>query len=87
MSIPYITVDKYGRVTSISNKTYTAKNTTYTLAGLMGSTAIGKSTKPIYWTGSAFAGISSYEGKSATAGIADKISDLTSSDNASSTDV
>lgn len=30
MDVPYITVDKYGRVTSISNKTYTAKNTTYT---------------------------------------------------------
>ena len=30
MNVPYITVDKYGRVTSISNKTYTAKNTTYT---------------------------------------------------------
>lgn len=29
MNVPYITVDKYGRVTSISNKTYTAKNTTY----------------------------------------------------------
>ena len=30
MNVPYITVDKYGRVTSISNKTYTAKNTQYT---------------------------------------------------------
>ena len=29
MNIPYITVDTYGRVTSISNKVYTAKNTTY----------------------------------------------------------
>ena len=27
MSVPYITVDDYGRVTSISNKTYTAYNT------------------------------------------------------------
>jgi len=33
----------------------------------MGSTAIGSSTKPVYWTGSAFAGISSYEGNAATA--------------------
>lgn len=31
MSVPYITVDKYGRVTSIENKTYTAKNNTYTI--------------------------------------------------------
>lgn len=30
MSVPYITVDTYGRITSIANKTYTAKNTTYT---------------------------------------------------------
>ena len=32
MSVPYITVDSYGRITAISNKTYTAKNdnTTYT---------------------------------------------------------
>jgi hypothetical protein len=30
MNVPYITVDAYGRVTSISNKVYTAKNTTYT---------------------------------------------------------
>lgn len=29
MSVPYITVDTYGRITSISNKTYTAKNNTY----------------------------------------------------------
>ena len=29
VNIPYITVDKYGRVTSISNKAYTSKNTTY----------------------------------------------------------
>ena len=29
MNVPYITVDTYGRVTSISNKTYTSKNTTY----------------------------------------------------------
>lgn len=36
MSIPYITVDKYGRVTAASNKTYTAKNyypTTFTWTG------------------------------------------------------
>lgn len=29
MNVPYITVDSYGRVTSISNKVYTSKNTTY----------------------------------------------------------
>lgn len=43
MSVPYITVDTYGRVTAIANKTYTSKNTTYSAAtqsanGLMSST-------------------------------------------------
>lgn len=40
---------------------------TYTLSGLVGSSAIGSSTKPIYWNGSAFVGITSYEGNAATA--------------------
>lgn len=31
MNVPYITVDAYGRVTSISNKVYTAQNSTYTV--------------------------------------------------------
>ena len=30
INIPYITVDAYGRITSISNKVYTSKDTTYT---------------------------------------------------------
>lgn len=30
ISVPQITVDDYGRVTGIANKTYTSKNTTYT---------------------------------------------------------
>lgn len=33
----------------------------------IGTTAIGSVTKPVYWTGSAFAAISSYEGTAATA--------------------
>lgn len=45
----------------------TDNNNTYTLAGLMGSSAKGSSTKPIYWTGSAFNTITSYEGNAATA--------------------
>lgn len=39
MNVPYITVDKYGRVTSITNRVYTAKNTTYT--GANGVTVSG----------------------------------------------
>lgn len=40
------------------------ENTTYTLAGLMGSSAKGSATQPIYWTGSAFANTSYTLGKS-----------------------
>ena len=39
-------------------------NNTYTLGGLMGSTAIGGTTQPIYWTGTAFANTSYTLGKS-----------------------
>lgn len=42
---------------------------TYTLSGLVGSSTIGSSTKPVYWNGSAFVGITSYEGNAATATI------------------
>jgi hypothetical protein len=34
---------------------YKDTNTTYTLAGLMGSSAKGSATQPVYWTGSAWA--------------------------------
>lgn len=39
-------------------------NTTYTLGGLMGSSAKGSATQPIYWTGSAFANTTYTLGKS-----------------------
>ena len=49
VNIPYITVDAYGRVTGISNKVYTAKNTTYTPASATplanGTAAVGTSAK------------------------------------------
>ena len=44
--------------------TIAATDTTYTLGGLMGSTAIGSTTQPIYWTGTAFANTSYTLGKS-----------------------
>lgn len=61
--------DAKGHITGL---TYTAQkikdtNTTYTLAGLMGSTEKGSETKPIYWDGSKFDIITSYEGNAATA--------------------
>lgn len=40
---------------TINGTSLSLTNSTYTLAGLMGSTAIGSTTEPIYWTGTAFA--------------------------------
>lgn len=64
IKVPAITVDKYGHITSLSEHTYTSKDTTYTLGGLMGSTAKGSTTQPIYWTGTAFENTSYTLGKS-----------------------
>lgn len=43
---------------------YKDTNNTYTLAGLMGSTAKGSTTNPVYWDGTAFKTITSYGGTS-----------------------
>ena len=64
IKVPQITVDKYGHITSVAEKTYTSKDTTYTLAGLMGSTVKGGTTQPIYWNGTAFANTTYTLGKS-----------------------
>jgi YD repeat-containing protein len=61
------TYDANGHITGSQDRTITLSQTTYTIAGLMGSTAKGSSTLPIYWTGTAFSTISSYQGNSATA--------------------
>ena len=55
--------DENGHVEKINVKTITLPE--YTLAELMGSTAKGSATLPIYWTGSAWATITSYEGTAA----------------------
>lgn len=39
----------------------------------IGTTAIGSSTQPVYWTGAAFGAITSYEGNAATATTASKL--------------
>ena len=62
-----IKYDAYGHITGSQDREITLSQTTYTIAGLMGSTAKGSSTLPIYWTGTAFSTISSYQGNSATA--------------------
>ena len=57
MSVPLITVDAYGRVTNITNQTYTAKNTTYTIPTALKNpnslTVYGNTTKCFDYDGSA----------------------------------
>ncbi len=56
-----------------------------TLASLMGSSAKGNTTTPVYWTGSAWATCTAFENARVnSAASADKITNLTSTDQASS---
>lgn len=50
-----------------------ATTATNALINLNGSATKGSATVPIYWTGSAWATITSYSGKASTAGTADKV--------------
>jgi len=54
-----IKYDAYGHITGSQDRTITLSQTTYTLAGLMGSSAKGSTSLPVYWTGSAFNTINS----------------------------
>ena len=67
ITVTDIKYDANGHITGSQDRTITLSQTTYTIAGLMGSTAKGSSTLPIYWTGTAFSTISSYQGNAATA--------------------
>lgn len=58
-AVDEITRDENGHVEKINIKTVTLPE--YTLAGLMGSTAKGSATLPVYWTGSAWATITSID--------------------------
>lgn len=75
-AVDSISRDENGHVEKINVKTITLPE--YTLAGLMGSTAKGSATLPVYWTGSAWATITSYSGKASTAGTADKVANALS---------
>lgn len=75
-AVDSISRDENGHVEKINVKTITLPE--YTLAGLMGSTAKGSATLPVYWTGSAWATITSYGGKASTAGTADKVANALS---------
>lgn len=59
--------DAQGHITGSTDRTITLSQTTYTLAGLMGSTAKGSATQPVYWNGSAWTNTTHTLGKSVPA--------------------
>lgn len=59
-----IKYDAQGHITGSTDRTITLSQTTYTLAGLMGSTAKGSATQPVYWNGSAWTNTTYTLGKS-----------------------
>lgn len=64
--------DAQGHITGSTDRTIKLSQTTYTLAGLMGGSAKGSTNLPVYWDGTKWEAITSYGGKAATAGTADK---------------
>lgn len=62
-----IKYDAQGHITGSTDRTITLSQTTYTLAGLMGSTAKGSATQPVYWNGSAWTNTTHTLGKSVPA--------------------
>ena len=86
IKVGYITSGKNYKVQlDASNNAYVNvpwTDTTYTLAGLMGSTAKGSTTQPIYWNGSEFANTTYTLGAACAKGVTDNSSnaDVTSSD-------
>lgn len=56
--------DAQGHITGSTDRTITLSQTTYTLAGLMGSAAKGSATQPVYWNGSAWTNTTYTLGKS-----------------------
>lgn len=65
--------DAQGHITGSTDRTIKLSQTTYTLAGLMGGSAKGSANLPVYWDGTKWEAITSYGGKAATAGTADKV--------------
>lgn len=59
--------DAQGHITGSIDRTITLSQTTYTLAGLMGSTAKGSATQPVYWNGTAWTNTTHTLGKSVPA--------------------
>ena len=59
-----IKYDAQGHITGSTDRTIKLSQTTYTLAGLMGSTAKGSATQPVYWNGTAWTNTTYTLGKS-----------------------
>ena len=67
ITVTDIKYDAQGHITGSTDRTITLSQTTYTLAGLMGSAAKGSATQPIYWNGSAWTNTTYTLGKSVPA--------------------
>lgn len=64
ITVTDIKYDAQGHITGSTDRTITLSQTTYTLAGLMGSAAKGSATQPVYWNGSAWTNTTYTLGKS-----------------------
>lgn len=67
ITVTDIKYDAQGHITGSTDRTITLSQTTYTLAGLMGSAAKGSATQPVYWNGSAWVNTTYTLGKSVPA--------------------
>lgn len=67
ITVTDIKYDAQGHITGSTDRTITLSQTTYTLAGLMGSAAKGGATQPVYWNGSAWTNTTYTLGKSVPA--------------------
>lgn len=67
ITVTDIKYDAQGHITGSTDRTITLSQTTYTLAGLMGSAAKGSETQPVYWNGSAWTNTTHTLGKSVPA--------------------
>lgn len=67
ITVTDIKYDAQGHITGSTDRTIALSQTTYTLAGLMGSAAKGSATQPVYWNGSAWVNTTYTLGKSVPA--------------------
>lgn len=67
ITVTDIKYDAQGHITGSTDRAITLSQTTYTLAGLMGSAAKGSETQPVYWNGSAWTNTTYTLGKSVPA--------------------